>query len=75
MYCFFVGVLLGLIVFSGLFNIKHITIRNNNKVSTEEILQNSHLVEGAIMYKILHINIINGNKANPYIKDVKVTKR
>lgn len=71
----FVGVLLGLIIFSGLFNIKHITIRNNNKVSTEEILQNSHLVVGANMFKILNINIINGIKANPYIEDVKVTKR
>lgn len=71
----FVVVLLGLIVFSGLFNIKHITIRNNNKVSTEEILQNSHLVVGTNMFKILNINIINGIKANPYIEDVKVTKK
>ncbi len=71
----FVAGLLGLIVFSGLFNIKHITIRNNNKVSTEEILQNSHLVVGANMFKTLNINIINGIKANPYIEDVKVTKK
>ena len=71
----FVVILLGLIIFSGLFNIKHITIRNNNKVSTEEILQSSHLVVGANMFKTLNINIINDIKANPYIEDVKVTKK
>ena len=76
--CFFVilfALFLGLILFSGLFNIKHITIINNSKVSTEEILQNSHLVVGANMFKTLNINIANSIKENPYIEDVKVTKK
>lgn len=70
-----ISIMLVLILFSGLFNIKTITVINNYKVDTTEIIQNSGLVVGNNMFKTLNSTSKSGIKSNPYIEDVKITKR
>ena len=67
--------ILVLILFSGLFNIKKITVINNSKITTEEIINNSNLVVGNNMFKTLNTTIRENIKTNPYIEDVKITKK
>lgn len=67
--------ILVLILFSGLFSIKKITVINNSKITTEEIIKNSSLVVGNNMFKTLSTTIRENIKTNPYIEDVKITKR
>lgn len=64
-----------LILFSDLFSIKQITVLNNSKISTEEIIDNSKLVIGNNMFKTFKTSIKNNIKENPYIEEVKVTKK
>ena len=68
------GTILTLILLSDLFNITKITVINNYKVSTQEIIQNSGLVEGNNMFKTLKTTSKNSIKSNPYIEDVKINK-
>ena len=67
--------ILVLILFSGLFNIKKITVINNSKITTEEIIKNSTLAVGNNMFKTLNTTIRENIKKNPYIEDVKITKK
>lgn len=67
--------ILVLILFSGLFNIKKITVINNSKITTEEIIKNSNLAVGNNMFKTLNTTIRENIKKNPYIEDVKITKK
>jgi len=69
------GIISILILLSDLFNIKKITVTNNYKVSTQEIIKNSGLVEGNNMFKTLKTTSKNGIKSNPYIEDVKIHKK
>jgi len=68
------GTITCLILFSELFNITKITVKNNYKVSTQEIIQNSGLAIGNNMFKTFKTVSKNGIKANPYIEDVKINK-
>ena len=67
--------ILVLILFSGLFNIKKISVINNSKITTEEIIKNSTLAVGNNMFKTLNTTIRENIKKNPYIEDVKITKK
>ena len=67
--------ILVLILFSGLFNIKRISVINNSKITTEEIIKNSTLAVGNNMFKTLNTTIRENIKKNPYIEDVKITKK
>lgn len=64
-----------LILFSDLFNIKQITVENNLKVSTQEILQASKLEIGNNMFKTPARIIRKNIKTNPYIENVQITKK
>lgn len=64
-----------LILFSSLFNIKSISVINNQKVSTDEIIQNSGLAINNNMFKTLNTKIKAGIKSNSYIENVKITKK
>lgn len=64
-----------LILFSDLFNITNITVINNYKVSTDEIVENSGLAVGNNMFKTFNSASRNGIKSNPYIEDVKINKK
>lgn len=66
---------IALILFSDLFNIKSITVTNNFKVDTTEIIQNSELEVGNNMFKTLNAKSVNQIKTNPYVEDVKITKK
>lgn len=68
-------IVLMLILFSKWFNIKKITVKNNLKVSTEEIINNSELTTDSNIFKSLKSKIKSGIKRNPYIEDVKITKK
>lgn len=67
--------IIALILLSDLFNIKQITVINNSKVSTSEIIEKSTLSVGDNMFKTFKSKIKNGIKTNPYIENVKVTKK
>lgn len=69
------SVIIALILFSDLFNITKITVINNSKITTEEIIQNSNLVIGNNMFKTLKTTSKNGIKSNPYIEEVKISRR
>ncbi len=64
-----------MIMLSGLFPIRKITVINNYKVTKEQIIQNSHLEEGKNIFRTLNKTIKSGIKTNAYIEDVKVTKK
>ena len=70
----FIGLTI-VIFLSDLFNIKQITVVNNSKITTEEIIKQSTLQVGNNMFKTLNIKIINALKTNPYIENVKVKKK
>jgi len=64
-----------LILFSDLFNITKITVVNNYKISSEEIIKNSGLVVGNNMFKTLNSTSKNSIKSNPYVEDVRIKKK
>lgn len=64
-----------LVLFSSLFNIKQITVINNSKVTTQEVIQKSGLILGNNMFRTLKHTIREGIKTNSYIEDVKITKK
>lgn len=64
-----------IVLSSNLFNIKKIIVINNNKVSSEKIIQNSELSINDKMFKSLNSSIKERIKSNPYIEDVKITKK
>ena len=69
------GIITVLILYSDLFNITKITVVNNSKVATEEIVQNSGLAVGNNMFKTLSSSSKNAIKVNPYVEEVKITKK
>ena len=59
---------------SSLFNIKQIIVSNNNKISSEEIINLSGLTIDTNMFKTSNNTINNNVKTNPYIESVKVKR-
>ena len=70
----FLILMIALFMLSAVFNIKKIEVINNNKVSSEEIINLSTLTYGVNMFKISNKKIINGVKTNAYIENVKVKR-
>ncbi|MGN1271292.1 MAG: cell division protein FtsQ/DivIB [Clostridia bacterium] len=64
-----------LFMLSSVFNIKSITVTNNKKISEQEIVSLSGLVKDENMFKISNKTIKEAIKQNPYIEDVKITKK
>lgn len=64
-----------LFMLSSVFNIKSITVTNNKKISEQEIISLSGLVKDENMFKISNKTIKEAIKQNPYIEDVKITKK
>lgn len=64
-----------LLLTSSLFNIKEIVVINNSKINKDEIIQNSGLKINNNMFKTLNRTIRAGIKTNPYIENVKITKK
>lgn len=59
---------------SSLFNINEITVSNNNKISSEEVIRLSGLTTGINMFKTSNKSIRNAVKTNPYIENVKIKR-
>ncbi len=64
-----------LILFSDLFSIKQITVVNNSKISSEEIIEKSDLMVGSNMFKKLKVKSKANIKKEPYIENVKIKKK
>jgi len=62
-------------LFSELFNIKQISIINNQKISSQEIIKLSGLKTEVNMFKINKSKIINDIKTNPYVEKVQITRK
>lgn len=60
---------------SSIFNIKQIIVSNNNKISSEEIINLSKLQIETNMFKTSNRIINNNVKTNPYIENVKVLRK
>ena len=65
---------IALFMLSSVFNIKHITVVNNNKLSEEEIISLSKLTTGINMFKTTNKTIRKNLKENAYINNVKVKR-
>jgi len=63
-----------LFMMSSVFNIKEIVVVNNNKISSQEILNLSTLTTGVNMFKITNRTIREGIKTNAYIEDVVIKR-
>lgn len=60
---------------SPVFNVKEIAVSNNNKISTEEIINLSGLTINQNIFKFLKLNVINKIEENPYIEQVKINRQ
>lgn len=63
-----------LFILSDVFNIKQITVENNNKVSSEEIIKLSGLAVNENMFKTSKNRIRELIKTNAYIENVEINK-
>lgn len=71
----FIGAII-LFLMSDIFNISKITIENNSKLTTEEIVQASGLQVNENRFKKSKNKIINSIKENlPYAEDAKISKK
>ena len=67
--------LIAVVIYSDLFNITKITVVNNQKVSSEEIINNSGFSVGNNMFKTMKIISKKNIKTNPYIEEVKISRK
>jgi len=64
-----------IVLLSDLFNIKEIIVINNSKISSQEIINLSTLKVEENMFKTTNKKIIEGIKTNPYIENIKISKK
>ena len=63
-----------LFLLSPIFNIENISIKNNEKLSQEEIISLSQIEKGTNLFKIRNTEIKNNIKENAYVDEVKVNR-
>jgi len=73
--CLLVLVVIIAILLSPIFNVKEITVSNNNRVSTEEITNLSGLNINQNIFKFMKLSVINKIKENSYIDQVKISRQ
>lgn len=64
-----------LLLLSPIFNIKKITVENNFRVSSDEIISLSGLKLGENTFKYINFDMIEKIKENPYIDDVQIIRK
>lgn len=69
-----IAIIVILFMMSSIFNITQIIVSNNNKISSEEIINLSTLTIGVNMFKTTNKTIRNNIKTNPYIEDVQIKR-
>lgn len=60
---------------SELFDIKNVEVTGNQKITTEEIIQDSKIEQGQNIFKYFKSNVIKNVQNNPYIESVKIKKK
>lgn len=68
----FIGIMI--FIYSSLFNIKNIVIKNNSKTSAEEIIKLSELNNNINIFKVSQRGLEKKLKQNPYIESIDVKK-
>ena len=63
-----------LLLLSPIFSIENISIKNNEKLSQEEIISLSQIEKGTNLFKIRNAEIKNNIKENAYVDEVKVNR-
>lgn len=63
-----------LFLLSPIFSIENIAIKNNEKLSQEEIISLSQIEKGTNLFKIRNAEIKNNIKENAYVDEVKVNR-
>lgn len=63
-----------LFLLSPIFSIENISIKNNEKLSQEEIISLSQIEKGTNLFKIRNAEIKNNIKENAYVDEVKVNR-
>jgi len=64
-----------LFLLSPVFNVNKITVKNNNKVTTEEIISLAGIQIGENTFKYINIDMMEKIKTNAYIEKVKITRK
>lgn len=64
-----------LLLLSPVFSISKISVENNVRVSSEEIISLSGIKTGENTFKYINFDMIEKIKENPYIEDVKITRK
>lgn len=72
---FFILLVIVLLLLSPLFNIKTIIVKNNNKISKEEIISLSQIQLDDNIFKYINIKIMENIKENPYIEEVNIIRK
>lgn len=68
----FIGIMI--FIYSSVFNIKNIVIKNNSKTSAEEIIKLSELNNNINIFKVSQKSLEKKLKQNPYIESIDVKK-
>ena len=68
-------VIIVLFLLSDIFNVKEISVSDNNKVTSEEIISLSGIEINENMFKILKLKTIEKIKTNPYIEEVAIHRK
>jgi len=72
---FFILLALVLFLLSPVFDVSKIIVKNNIKVTTEEIINLSEIQTGENTFKYINIDIMEKIKKNAYIEDVKIIRK
>lgn len=60
---------------SSLFDIKKIEVTGNTKLTSDQIIDDSKIIEGKNIFKYMKPTIIKNIKGNPYIESVKIKRK
>ena len=77
-YTILLLIIIGSIIYfllSPVFNLKVITINNNNKISRDEIISLSGIKTDENLFKIRSRDVEKNIKENPYVESVKISKK
>lgn len=72
---FLLVIAIALFLLSPVFNISKISVENNLRVSSDEIISLSGIKLGDNTFKYINFDMIEKIKENPYIEDVKITRK
>ena len=72
---FFLILIIVLLLLSPVFSISNITVKNNVRVSSDEIISLSGIKIGDNTFKYINFDMVDKIKENPYIEDVKIVRK